>query len=227
MRRNNDPELPYGWGPRKILLTAIAGVMLTVAASCGAWWLLDRPSSEIPSWIEAGATVVGVGAAITAGFYAARAFLLEFQRERRWEEQQQSAQASLIAAWPGEHYTEPMGNVYRIYGAEAHVRNASPLPASRIKIAFHVSYFDAQGEFEGIDVLGTTELAYLPPDEKPRRVVYFSHHHTDGKTLPIRSEGGRTELSIETFFRDSSGAGWFRNLDGRLAPRAEYVLAPH
>ncbi|WP_224279115.1 hypothetical protein [Nocardioides lacusdianchii] len=83
----------------KILLIAVVGVLLTIAIAYATWWHSDLSVSEFPSWLEAWATVAAVGAAIVGGFYAARAFSLERQRDWRRDEDNRIAQASLVAAW--------------------------------------------------------------------------------------------------------------------------------
>lgn len=137
-----------GPGTLAIMIATLAGVVATVAISAFAWHFFDRPVAELPGWIEAGATAAAVGAAIVAGFYAARAYGLEHQRERRWEDTQRSAQASRVAAWPDHivYRTEPFRgddgyispkNV-AIKGVVVHVRNASDLPIERVVVSILV-----------------------------------------------------------------------------------------
>lgn len=60
----------------------------------GSWWL-----DYFLPWLTAVSTFVGVGAAIVAGIYAARAFNRERARDEQREQEQRQAQASLVAAW--------------------------------------------------------------------------------------------------------------------------------
>lgn len=219
MPRKDTAAQMYGWGPRKILLTALAGVALTIAASVAAWWLLDRPHSEIPAWIEAGATVVGVGAAITAGFYAARAFLLEFQREKRWGDLQASGQASLVAAWPLPTPGVDTGTDGRfVYGAMAYIANTSPLPVSKVELEFYLVAIDARGVGRDRQLLGTCRRANIPPSagqvEIPLRI-----EPADRIQLELASE--QYEVSVELWFRDAAGVVWHRDAIGNLHAQSE------
>lgn len=217
-----------GPGTFEILLSALSVVLLTIAASTLGWWLTDQPDSEFPAWLEAGATLAAVGAAIVAGFYAARAFGLEFAREERWEDQQQAAQASLVAAWPTLPHFRSLGGERRIHAVEGLVRNASELPVRDVRIVFYVTWRDSEsGQHKDVEALGEAHLSYLGPNQEAQKFGYFAlDQKGGGKTLPAPMDES-VELNVETFFRDSAGVGWFRDLDGRLAPMAEYVMPPH
>ena len=53
------------------------------------------------AWLEGLATLAAFAAAIVAATYAAGAFRLETQRERRFVDAQRRSQAELVAAWFG------------------------------------------------------------------------------------------------------------------------------
>lgn len=162
------------WVTSQILLTAATFVLLTVSIAYATWRQANVPSSEFPAWLEAWGTVLGVGAAIVAGFYAARAFRLKFERERRWEDQQRSAQASLVAAWPSEDFRLVIDGQEVIHAVEAYARNASALPVSQIEIHFFVTYFDQEGEKRSNAFLGSVKKSYLAPNDEPTKLGYYS-----------------------------------------------------
>lgn len=213
---------PNGWGPRKILSSAFAGVVLTCALAWGSWRLTGRSASEFPSWLEAWATLIGVGAAIVAGFYAARAFGLESQREQRWEEGQRASHAALIAAWPAglslgtrppneDGYAED--DPEAIVGAHAMLRNASPLPATEVEVDFWLVLMDETSVGRDRRLLGTERLAYLPPSQDSfpidLNLSAKPHQRTQG-------EVDHSELRVEVHFRDAAGQVWSRDAIGQL-----------
>jgi hypothetical protein len=213
---------PNGWGPRKILLSALAGVALTTVLSWGSWRLTGRPPSELPSWLEAWATLIGVGAAIVAGFYAARAFGLESQREQRWEGNQRASQAALIAAWPAglSLGTRPsIDDVFtkedpeEIVGAHALLRNASPLPATEVEVDFWLVPMDGTSVGRDRRLLGSERLAYLPPTQDNLRVDLNLTAKPHRRTP---SEIEQSELRVEVHFRDAAGQVWSRDAIGQL-----------
>lgn len=203
-----------GPGTATILLSAASVVLVTIGASSTAWWLADQPTSDWPAWIEAGATVAAVGAAIVAGFYAARAFGLERQRESRWEDGQRSAQASLVAAWPdGDPWVHEAGREFRIYGGAALMRNASPLPVSNLRIEFWL--VNMHDELPPTH-LATTHLSYLPPREEPVRIEVTLGRPPKNGIVVGEETSFSLQLALEVTFRDAAGVTWRRDLTGRL-----------
>ncbi|WP_158647828.1 hypothetical protein [Nocardioides houyundeii] len=195
---------------------------LTSALSWGSWRVAGRPLSELPSWLEAWATLIGVGAAIVAGFYAARAFGLESQREHRWEEAQRASQAALIAAWPAglslgtrssieDVYTEE--DPEAIVGARALLRNASALPATEVEVDFWLVLMDETSVGRDRRLLGSERLAYLPPTQENLPVSLDLTAKPHGRTP---SEVEHSELRVEVRFRDAAGQVWSRDAIGQL-----------
>lgn len=208
-------QQPFGWGPRRILLTAFGGVLITVSASVLAWWLLDRPRSEIPPWIEAGATVVGVGAAIVAGFYAARAFLLEFRREERWEESNRSAQASRVAAWPLELQIECTSSIgddgyqvpvpVAVRGVSVRLRNASDLPIAGVRVVASVMVARPDTFTDEVEI-GVGEVAHVDPEST------IDIHVAAGSPGSLRPllDTSRHDIRVFLQFKDAVGRDWSR-----------------
>ncbi|MCY7287868.1 MAG: hypothetical protein LH624_06355 [Cryobacterium sp.] len=215
---------PNGWGPRKIVISAMAGVAVTISVAVLTWWLANQPASEFPSWLEAWATVLGVGAAIVAGFYAARAFGLESQREQRWEEQQRASQAALIGAWPDglslgsrpsleDPYSLETEDPEAIEGAHALLRNASPLPAMEVTVDFWLVLLDERSVGRDRHLLGSERLAYLPPTSES---VPVNLNLQDKPHRRTQSEADHSELRVEIHFRDAAGQVWSRDVIGQL-----------
>lgn len=139
---------PPGWGPRLILVSALSGAALTLVVAWLLWRAADGDSEHFPTWLEAVATVAAFSAAIVAAFYAARAFVLEFQREARFEESLRKSQAALVAAWFGVHEfdNDPVGGTTPLAGAllaafgksyeldGVYLRNASDLPVGGVSV---------------------------------------------------------------------------------------------
>lgn len=196
-----------------IVLAALSVVLLTTSLSTTAWWIAGRPVSEWPAWMEAGATLAAVGAAIVAGFYAARAFRLEFQRERRWEETQRSAQASLVAAWPGGSGMSTENHQAYYNSLSATIRNASELPVTDVQLNFYM-ITDSRQEDDGALIAGY-KTDYIPPSTAvPINIT------------PLKpSEGGvviahekRPKVMVELTFRDTSSVEWIRTVRNELYP---------
>lgn len=211
----NEPGRKTGPDAIAIGLAAISVMLLTVGISTAAWRVSDRPAGEWPSWVSAGATVAAVGAAIVAGFYAARAFGLEFQRDRRWEEAQEKAQASLVAGWwgrgPEPKPAQPgtpqalLANVAVWSGAGAPrgilLRNASEVPVTEVDIILQRP--DTHAE------IGWIHVGLLPPGGEPTFVSGRSAWHDDA--VP---SGVTPEVSI--LFTDAAGRRWSRIPSGAL-----------
>lgn len=209
----------------RILLLALAGAAGTVALAWLTWWWAEQPRSKFPSWLEAWATVLGVCAAIIAGFYAARAFALESQREHRWEEQQRASQAALIGAWPGalvlnlkhsaegDPYSLQVEDPEDIRGAQASLRNASPLPVTQVEVDFYLVLLDGNAVGRDRRLLGSTRLSSLPPSPDHLPVILDLNEDPHQRTA---TEAQHSELQVEIHFRDAAGQVWSRDAIGQL-----------
>lgn len=207
-----------GPGTLEILLNATSVVCLTIGLSTLGWWLMDRPTSEYPAWIEAGATLAAVGAAIVAGFYAARAFGLEQERDRSREEAHLADQAGQVAAWwgdgpipeprPGLVHAHPWG----ILGPPSGVllRNASAVPVTAVKIT--VLRPDTQ------EVIERFELGVLGPTAEPifrgkPRDLWEAYRSIPDDVGPV----------VRIRFRDAAGIYWIRDEFGALRRRPHNI----
>lgn len=200
-----------GPGTRTIMITTLAVVIATLALSVLVWRLLDRPIGELPGWIEAGATVAAVGAAIVAGFYAARAYGLEHQRERRYEDTQLSAQASLIAAWPGgSGFAGQDGRTF-FRQVQATLRNASDLPVTDVSVNFHMILGNDHPD-DG-RLIATYRAEHLPPDTLLPIILDLRSSQDTRVWVPT---GKQPRVVVDVTFRDTATIEWHRTMKGEL-----------
>ena len=204
-------------GPGTLLI--IGGALLGIAATSGlsvlAWWLLDRPVSEMAGWVEAGATVAAVGAAIVAGFYAARAYGLEHQREVRWETDVRAAQASRVAAWPIQLLFEHASRLdsdgfevevpVRIKNAVVNLRNASDMPITQTRIVVTAVVIHPDGSVEVLNVVDV-EHGSVEPETTEELIIPVS----DPESLAVLMTDVDRELQIYLQFTDIVGRSWAR-----------------
>lgn len=215
----SDPDGP---GTDVILLAAASVMLLTISVSSTAWWIAGRSAEEWPAWIGAGATVAAVGAAIVAGFYAARAFGLEHQREVRWEDQQSSAQAALVAAWPGGFSIDPgeldpygdTSGPSRLTHLRLHLRNSSSAPVTRVWIDSTL-VVDQPNEPVRMH-FGSEQVArVLPPAAEPESIWLQADDPVDLTGFVGGFEADYWgEVTIS--FRDAGGRDWKRLAEGQL-----------
>jgi hypothetical protein len=200
-----------GPGTMFIAVSTVAGLMVTIVLSWVAWRALDRPIEELPGWIEAGATVAAVGAAIIAGFYAARAYGLEHQREQRWEDAERSAQASKVVAWPLGPSTVIQDSYVFISGLGAVVRNSSDLPVSDVTLTFYMVLDDGSAH-DGVKICDWT-MAFLPPETTQPVNVSLDQEARRRTALP---RNATPRILLEMTFRDVATTAWRRDVRGKL-----------
>ena len=159
------------------------------------WW-----ENAFPVWLEAISTSLAFMAAAVAAIYAARVYKRESARERRLEEAQRRAQASLISGWVDtvQRRADPRPSVGREYETVAcvYLRNASELPVFEVEIALRGT---------SVQPDPTVALEVLPPSDKPKLV--------GPEDFDFDWDGdGRVSLT----FTDSSGKTWRRLANGQL-----------
>lgn len=174
--------------PRKILEPRL-GPRIDAARQTGS----VTDSALIAAWVEASATVVAVGAAIYAGYYAKRAFIIEVSRDFERDEDRRSAQAEAVAGWSG-----PIRTTYPRY----YIRNASNAPVYSVEVLFRVGEADGGGDFVRVVPPGEATDRPIPPDVVQMCLDY----------APDRSD----TLSVAITFRDSAGRTFSRGHDGVL-----------
>ena len=170
------------------------------------------------AWVEAGATVVAVGAAIYAGAYAKKAYDAEVERDEERDEDRKRAQADRVAAWcdrydysppePAEGYwhgDESVVTAWSIPAWDYSLRNASDVPVYDVVVLFRI----------GEHSLGTDALDVLPPDDEPTvREIPSQVRREAMSAAPQHGEIIRCIVA----FRDASGRRWRRGFDGVLSP---------
>lgn len=157
----------------QIMLFAVVATVLVVALAFASWWDAELPATEFPAWLEAWATVAAVAAAIVAGLYAARAFGLELERQRRADTDRRAVQASRVAAWPLELIydysikTEEDGYASRtkigVRGIIVRVRNASDLPIAQVRVVASAMVTGPSGHTVEVPISTRTER-HLDPE---------------------------------------------------------------
>lgn len=225
--QRTDPDGP---GTDVILLTAASVVLLTIGVASTSWWVAGRPDDEWPAWIEAGATVAAVGAAIVAGFYAARAFGLEHQREARWEDQQSSAQAALVAAWPGNFSVDGGGsNSYggtsgppRLTHVRVHIRNASSAPVTQVWVDATLVVDQPDGQ-RRIHFARHQVARVLAPESEPDAPWVEGDQHVD-LTQFVGGMEADYWAEVAITFRDAGGRDWKRLAEGQLVLEKDAAL---
>ena len=179
-----------------LLLIAIAAVVAIAYAG----WVWSRTGRQLlPAWLEAVATLAAFVAAVTAVFFAARAFR-ESKRELRWLLGQATGQAGLVAAWHGtkEMAGQTLEGVW--------LRNASELPVMSIR---------TEVWYAGKSV-GNQRRPLLPPAGVPIFVPYDRACVASLEAARIKVGPFERDPDIEFRFVDSAGAAWLRTRGGKL-----------
>lgn len=182
------------------------------------------------AWVEAGATVVAVGAAIYAGVYAKKAYDTETARDRRRDDDRRRAQADCVAAWCDRYDYAPAeppraynsGGALVVTGGRSrpgwnyYLRNASDVPVYDVVVLFRI----------GAQSLGTDAVDVLPPGEEP--VSRDVPEHVRTQATSAAHEHGEIIRCVVSF-RDAAGRRWRRSTDGRLAeePKADSGHLPN
>lgn len=205
------------------LLYVVAGALLLFAVALVFGRIAGADGGSYADWLAATATLAAFGAAVIAARYAAGAFELETQREARWVENQQRAQASLVAAWPDKKYFErdiPSAQIRRLAGITKHgayVRNASDLPVNDCEVAALVTQVrpDYPEPVEWTPI--TQAIGLVPPSDEPR--FYEIDSLTD--RLSNVHEQHAVTIEIEFTFVDNTGIRWRRDTRGKLSEITE------
>lgn len=203
------------------LKLTLAAAIVFVASAAGAWWTDDR--SSFPNWLQGIGTLAALLAAIVAARHAAGAFGLERDREERWTSQQRAAQASLIAAWPGQmsgNYAKTDGiwdgDPTDISTVDVYLRNASDVPVTRVWVDATL-VVDIRSDSPIRLHMASREIArVLQPTSEPSRM------HLEAET-PVdlqKYRPGNVKIDywceISVSFRDAGGRDWQRIPDGQL-----------
>jgi len=188
------------------------------------------PTASVPEWIEALATLAAFMAAVVAASYAARVYLIERDRDDRWEAQQIRSQALLVAAWASSSQPEmvfdrrPSG-VAQLWngvgGCRVLLRNASDVPVTRVTVTVEIVVLNDPAKPEERHFLVGHQERLLPPavDPVPINLVAL-----EGDKVDVTSRGlvafndANYWAEVDLHFIDAGGRGWHRTPRGELFP---------
>lgn len=162
---------------------------------------LNVPWGDVPTWLQAIATILALVFAAIAARTASRLHRIEFERDRvsaaerfRREERERQSQAVHITAWWGTDAARPQD-----YGT--FIRNGSDAPVYQ----GHLYVVDPNDPNGGEQF----DLPVIPPDVKPA----FRPTRLSTPDAESNPHNYRIELS----FTDSGGIRWLRDQRGRLS----------
>lgn len=162
--------------------------------------------SQVPAWIEAVATVGALLAAGAAAFYAHRTLGVELGRDQARAEEEQAAQADLVAAWVTGSAVRTHGGVpLRLRNLTVVIFNQSPLPVYDLEIRVHTPRRQ----------LGTQAHPIALPNEN--EVVWTGGGREDDDPVDPN------EYRVAIDFRDAAGRLWTRDERGSLSSRGRVV----
>lgn len=199
---------------------ALAG-LIVFAAAVTIGLVTGAETGSVADWVAGISTFAAFGAAVIAARYAAGAFHLERQREERWVETQQAAQASLVAAWPDnkmvDFVTDGPGRIKKVLGKRTqhgvYVRNASDLPVTDAKVIYTVTQVRPDQPSASVDTPQTHLIGRVPPADEPRfyPIVPLTARLTG------MHEQHKVTIDVEITFTDSTGIRWRREPRGQLS----------
>jgi len=162
---------------------------------------------DIPTWLQAVATLFALAFAATASVVASRTFKIESERDRvntearrAQEASARKAQAATVSAWWGTNRFDDRIGVL--------VRNASDAPVYQV----FVTVLDADGRVETAKV----HFPVLPP-------------HAEAEFLPVSLPDEADAHRVKLTFTDASGVRWIRSEHGQLmelAPNVRIQIDP-
>lgn len=210
--------------------TVLVGTVLAGILWGWSWSGGDR--DELAGWVEAGATAAAFLAAAVAAVFAAGAFRLESRREQRWEEQQRSAQATLVAAWfemradPWSHDGDRDGSMLWLlpssgtnYYPSVAYRNASDVPVTRVRLELSVAAVDPETGAESGQSFGVMTRELIPPSSE-RGYWDLDEWMVDKREQLIgeATNAGydQTVTRVVLQFSDAAGRRWLRDEIGQL-----------
>lgn len=205
------------------LLYVVAGALALFVLAIVFGRIAGADGGSYADWLAATATLAAFGAAVIAARYAAGAFGLETQREARWVENQQRAQASMVAAWPDEKYFErdiSTVQIRRMVSMTKHgvyVRNASDLPVNDCEVTAVVTQVRPDYPEPVVWTPITQAIGLVPPSDEPR--FYAIDSLTD--RLANVHEQHAVTIEIEFTFVDNTGIRWRRDTRGQLSEITE------
>lgn len=213
----------------EMIMFAVAGSLLIIAAGCGLAWATDGSWSDAAGWVEALATVSAFGAAILAAVLVGRTLDLELEREDKRLDADRSGQAALVAGWPDNLImlrqkvkeassaweTEEWVDV-GVHGCWVFVRNASAVPVTEVDVRIAISLMDRASHGEKFHTIYARHSEqYLPPSDSPARWPVTSRQFTMVPDLDTEPLSPREYWVLVDFrFTDAAGIKWHRGPTG-------------
>lgn len=210
------------------ILVALLGALVISAALglIGYAWARPTEQTELAQWFMASTSLVTVIAAAAAAYFAYRAFVLEFHRERARLEGEVRAQASLVAGWRCEGWNGVVlatGRAHFERGTEVHgiqdvrylIRNASSLPITNVLVWARIFLTLPVGG-EVIFELPSRHHDLIPPSSEPVQLMTDGQGKSAGSVLGYVGEFDLPRVELDLEFTDASGLRWRRWADGRL-----------
>jgi hypothetical protein len=154
---------------------------------------------DVPTWVQAAATVSLFAAAVVAGWYTHRIYKIEKLRDDRIAQERRAHQANRVAAW------------VEIQSEQCVIANLSNLPI------YYVTLVYAVVDDHGYRHLGSVRgFEILPPGTATRPVP----QEIRGSDLWAQINDGisrqESALRVQVHFVDSAGQHWVRNYNGGL-----------
>ena len=219
----------------KWLFRTVTAVVLVAAVLAGilwGWWWSGADRDELAGWVEAGATAAAFLAAAVAAVFAAGAFRLESRREERWEDQQRSAQAGLVAAWfevRVEKWTvdtardgalaflTPSSGTYSVPSVA--YRNASDVPVTQVRVDLMVASVDPDSRERVVREFGVLDRELIPPSREHGyweldEPMVRARNGLVAEAAELGYEDTVTQVTLE--FTDAAGRRWLRVFSGEL-----------
>ena len=214
-RMNGDSNTRRRW------LLEVAAVFLSCTVVATVVWAIARGASEgsesLAGWIEALSTLGALLAATAAAVFAARILYIEVCRERRVASDLRQHQAARVAGWA----TVDVVNVLQSGSAWArprklyvHLRNASDLPVTNMKVTLQLSGLTADGKSRQTIWGDDLDFDTVPPTDAP---------FTEERPIPQRFieawstfGGSHPRVKVVVEFTDTNNAVWVRYADGQL-----------
>jgi hypothetical protein len=154
---------------------------------------------DVPTWIQAAASVVLLIAAVVAGWYTHRIYNVERRRDDRFDRERRAHQASQVAAWAD------------IPAKLCVVKNSSTLPIYYVALVYAVvddRRYHRLGSVRAFELLPPGTATRPIPDEIRDSALWAQIN--DGLS---RYESA---LRVRVDFVDAAGQHWTRDYDGRL-----------
>lgn len=197
----------------------MVGITVTFILSFIGWDWAGSKKEDLAQWLMAGAAVATLIAAISAGVFAAGAYLVEVRREDRYLEADRRAQAERFAAWGIAQTAHRAGVVFVM--PQLFLRNTSELPVYNAMVQLKFTLIVGEELYEEVD---ESMYPLVPPTGTDVSGLTWQETEiqlSDALQQRIEEDGqiwrdSFIVVQATTQFKDSGGRTWQRMPDGRL-----------